>query len=80
MNTRVQAMTSNAAFSVDMLLGNVSSNPSNTTTIIIPTWGPTVSAMSTVALSNTNQIESMHTCVASNVAHSVKEKYVVVNT
>jgi hypothetical protein len=98
MNTQVQAMTSNAPSSVDMALGNVSSNPSTTTTIIIPTWGPTVSAMPTVALSNTNQttgmcmstptctltlgsaiskpdqIESMHTDIASNVAHSVKEK------
>jgi hypothetical protein len=97
MNTQVQAMTSNAPSSVDMSLGNVSSNTS-TTTIIIPTWGPTVSAMPTVALSNTNQttgmcmstptctltlgsviskpdqIESMHTNIASNVAHSVKEK------
>jgi len=49
MNTQVQAMTSNAPSSVDMPLGNFSSNPS-TTTIIIPTWGPTVSAISTVAL------------------------------
>jgi hypothetical protein len=63
--------------------------------IYVPTWGPTVSAMPTVALSNTNQttgmcmstptctltlgstiskpdrIESMHTDIASNVAHSV---------
>ena len=97
MNTQVQAMTSNAPSSVDMSWDNVSSNTS-TTTIIIPTWGPTVSAMPTVALSNTNQttgmcmstptctltlgsviskpdqIESMYTNIASNVAHSVKEK------
>jgi hypothetical protein len=58
MNTQVQAMTSNAPSSVDMSLGNVSSNTS-TTTIIIPTWGPTVSAMPTVALSNTNQTTGM---------------------
>jgi len=88
------SMTSNAPSSVDMSLGNVSSNPSATTTIIMPTWGPTVSAMATVALSNTNQttgmcmstptctltlgsaiskpdqIESMHTDIASNVARS----------
>jgi curli biogenesis system outer membrane secretion channel CsgG len=58
MNTQVQAMTSNAPSSVDMSLDNVSSNTS-TTTIIIPTLGPTVSAMPTVALSNTNQTTGM---------------------
>ena len=87
------SMTSNAPSSVDISLGNVSSNPSTTTTtIIIPTWGPTLSAMPTVILGNTNQttgmcmsaptctltigsaiskpdqIESMHTDIASNVA------------
>jgi len=36
------SMTSNAPSSVDISLGTVSSNPSTTTTIIIPTWGPTV--------------------------------------